>query len=273
MVNQFRWQDKNYKNQFGFLEGKALANEENGSVDHGSISLLIPPTRNGDPKAREELMRELKSYLESTAKRHMDYQLQSKTGSSDIVQQSFLQIIEKFEQFRGQNSRELRGWIETIVINEIGRTRRKFHTAKRDAKREKLDSDFLERQKILVEIAKRLDSNLSNEQGDSNDLSKEEIQELERVKNALAFLNAAKHDQVESGASTGNENKQTIAASAQDTIHGVADDLVDDDQIRPNESIGRFEVKRLIGQGGFAKVYLARDPKRPDFATLDRISF
>ena len=129
--------DKNYENQFGFLEGKALANEENGSVDHGSISLLTPPTRNGDPKAREELMRELKSYLESTAKRHMDHQLQSKTGSSDIVQQSFLQIIEKFEQFRGQNSRELRGWIETIVINEIGRTRRKFHTAKRDAKREK----------------------------------------------------------------------------------------------------------------------------------------
>ncbi|MFK7766476.1 MAG: sigma-70 family RNA polymerase sigma factor [Mariniblastus sp.] len=114
-----------------------MPNGEDASIDHGSISLLITPTRDGDPKAREDLMRELKAYLETTAKRHMDRNLRAKAGSSDIVQQSFIQIIEKFEQFRGENSRELRGWIETIVINEIGRTRRKFHTGKRDAKRER----------------------------------------------------------------------------------------------------------------------------------------
>ena len=114
-----------------------MPNGDDASVDHGSISLLIPPTRAGDPEARENLMRELKAYLESSARRHMDPQLKSKAAPSDIVQQSFVQIIEKFEQFRGENSRELRGWIERIVINEVGRTRKKFHTAKRDAKREK----------------------------------------------------------------------------------------------------------------------------------------
>ncbi len=106
-------------------------------LNFGSISMLIPPVKAGDPEARDQLLRELQRYLEATANKHMDPTLKHKTGASDIVQQSFIQIIENFDKFRGHSSAELRGWINTIVANEMNGIRRKFRTAKRDFTQEK----------------------------------------------------------------------------------------------------------------------------------------
>ena len=110
--------------------------ENEPAVDLGSISMLIPPSKDGDPVAREKLLAEMQAYLKVVANRQMDEALRQKVGASDIVQQSFLQIIKNFEQFRGESRAEFRGWIRQIVINETNRARTNFHTQKRDMTRE-----------------------------------------------------------------------------------------------------------------------------------------
>ena len=117
-----------------------LMSDEENPIDPGSISLLIPESRNGQKSAREELFSALKGYLESTAARQVDGSLKRKAGASDIVQASFLKIIENFESFRGETSAELKAWIKTIVRNEANQLRRSFQSEKRDINREILIS-------------------------------------------------------------------------------------------------------------------------------------
>ncbi len=105
-------------------------------IDPSLISLLIPRFKAGDPEAREALILELQQFLERVADRQIDPKLRQKAGASDIVQLSLMRIVEKFDQFQGKTSAELHAWIKTIVLNEANGQRRKFHTEKRDLKRE-----------------------------------------------------------------------------------------------------------------------------------------
>ncbi len=82
-------------------------------------------------------MQELQRFLEMTARHNLGEDLKTKIGASDIVQLSFLRVVEHFEKFRGSSSAELHAWLKTIVLNEINNTRRGFHTDKRNVKREK----------------------------------------------------------------------------------------------------------------------------------------
>ena len=66
----------------------------------------------------------------------MDSNLQQKIGTSDIVQNSLIKLVERFEQFQGDSSIEFRGWLKRIVVNEINSKRRAFATKMRDAGRE-----------------------------------------------------------------------------------------------------------------------------------------
>lgn len=114
------------------MENEDPETDSREPVNYASISMLIPPTKQGDAEAREQLLRELQGYLEMIARKHQDPSLTHKAGVSDIVQLSLIQIVENFEKFRGSSSAELRGWINTIVANEMNGVRRKFRTAKRD---------------------------------------------------------------------------------------------------------------------------------------------
>ncbi|MEM7453722.1 MAG: sigma factor, partial [Planctomycetota bacterium] len=109
---------------------------ETAPIDMGSISLLIPPSRDGDPKARDVLFQELENYLSLVARSNLDPQMKPKAGVSDIVQESFLKIVQNFDSFRGETSGELKAWIKTIVKNEISGMRRSYKTGKRDVDRE-----------------------------------------------------------------------------------------------------------------------------------------
>lgn len=70
------------------------------------------------------------------ATQHLDPNLKRKLNPSDIVQQTIARMINGFENFRGDSSREFYGWLTTILINEIHVTRRDLHREKRDIKRE-----------------------------------------------------------------------------------------------------------------------------------------
>ena len=106
------------------------------NIDLESISSLIPKSKEGNEVAREQLLAQIQDYLDLMAARHMDKSLQPKIGRSDIVQQTLTQVIENFDQFRGGTAAEFRGWLKTIVVNEMGKMRRNFRAGKRDIGRE-----------------------------------------------------------------------------------------------------------------------------------------
>jgi RNA polymerase sigma-70 factor (ECF subfamily) len=111
--------------------------DDSPEVDYESISILIPKSRDGDSAAQSQLFQQIQDYLELMAAKYMDKSLQQKLGPSDIVQQTMTQVIENFDKFRGGTAAEFRGWLKTIVINEMGKLRRNFRTDKRDVGREK----------------------------------------------------------------------------------------------------------------------------------------
>ena len=115
-----------------------MSNHSNptNELNVNSISVLIEPAREGESASREQLFAELRGYLELIANRNMDPQVKQKAGTSDIIQSSFLKIVEKFDQFQGESSGELKAWIKTIVANEVNGVRRSYKAEKRDMDRE-----------------------------------------------------------------------------------------------------------------------------------------
>lgn len=111
--------------------------DQGPNLDFDSISRLIPPSKEGDQDARQQLLSQIQDYVNLMAARHMDKSLQPKAGPSDIVQQSLTQVVQNFDQFRGQTAAEFRGWLKTIVINEMGKMRRNFRAEKRNIARER----------------------------------------------------------------------------------------------------------------------------------------
>jgi len=121
------------------FKSRKSVSEDSPSPDPeiSSITLLIQRTRGGCDSSRDRVFRELQGFLEATALKYGDGRTSNKYGKSDIVQQSFVKAIERFETFRGQTSPEFRAWLKQLVINEIRQTNRNLHRKVRDVSREK----------------------------------------------------------------------------------------------------------------------------------------
>ena len=117
------------------------------------MNTLLTEARNGNPKARSQLMADLKRYLNFVANRQFDRDLQAKMGPSDIVQESMMRAVTKLNQFRGQSVEEFRGWVRQILVNEARQMKRELHTQKRDVDRERrfADSQSRDFQAILFD--------------------------------------------------------------------------------------------------------------------------
>ena len=63
--------------------------------------------------------------------------LQAKFGTSDIVQQSLAQVIQGFDNFRGDSAKEFFGWLNQIVANDAKKLQRDYHREKRNLARER----------------------------------------------------------------------------------------------------------------------------------------
>ncbi len=121
---------------------------ENRVVDVSSITHLIHKTRAGCDDSRSRVLAKLEPFLVSLAARFSDSNLKAKEGVSDIVQNSFVRVIENFDSFNGTCGAELRGWLKVLVLNEVRQIGRKWHSAGRDVKREnKLEAEKAEPKK------------------------------------------------------------------------------------------------------------------------------
>ena len=106
-------------------------------LDFQSVSLLIRQAKNGCQQSKSELIDQLQSYMHLLANRFSNEQLQHRLGNSDIVQQSVVNVIEKFDGFRGSSRGEFKAWLKQILLNEIRQSVRNHSRAKRDVARER----------------------------------------------------------------------------------------------------------------------------------------
>ena len=112
----------------------------------------------------------------------------------------------------------------------------------------------------MVDLAKEIDStsSFSPREKATFELDDYEQSELGRVQDALAFLQGVRIDLSQS--SDGQDvSIDTLKLNPDLTVgEGASSNVSESDRL---DSIGRFKISRLLGQGGFAKVYLAHDPK------------
>jgi len=111
--------------------------EQEFEFNDESFSVLLPAAREGSVQARNELFRQLQSYLAWVAHREFDPQLKNKLGESDLVQQSYVRAVECFQDFHGNNQQQLMAWLGEILTNEARQARRSFSTDKRNLQRER----------------------------------------------------------------------------------------------------------------------------------------
>ena len=106
------------------------------SIEFDTVSLLVPKAKSGSLEARDELLAHVQDYLALMARNNAPANLRGKIAASDIVQQSLAQVIQGFENFRGDTKGEFFGWLKAIVSNEVKKFQRDFHRAKRNVELE-----------------------------------------------------------------------------------------------------------------------------------------
>ncbi len=101
------------------------------------FSVKLTACREGSVEDLGALIETYRGYCLLLANRYLDPKLRVKVGASDVVQETFLLAQQRFEQFRGSSEPEWLGWIQEILVNQLGAAARRFRqTSKRQLDRE-----------------------------------------------------------------------------------------------------------------------------------------
>ncbi len=110
-------------------------------VDLESINSLMRSAQDGSPRARSELFDQLQSYIALMADSHFSEPSNRKIGPSDIVQQTCLLAVEKFDDFKGSTLGQFKAWLKTILQNQVRQNYRDLYRGKRDVRKERKIDD------------------------------------------------------------------------------------------------------------------------------------
>lgn len=72
---------------------------------------------------------------------YVDAKIMPKTGISDVVQETLIAANRGIDRFHGSTERELVAWLRTILANKFNEVRRRYHTKKRNIRREQVLAD------------------------------------------------------------------------------------------------------------------------------------
>lgn len=98
---------------------------------------LIVGARQGVPDRLGQLLELYRNYLRLLAATQIDRKLRARVSPSDLVQETMLEVLRDFRQFRGRSEAEFMAWIRQILINNMHRLVEKHVLAeKRDVRRE-----------------------------------------------------------------------------------------------------------------------------------------
>jgi RNA polymerase sigma-70 factor, ECF subfamily len=82
---------------------------------------LLTEARQGDREALGALLETYRKYLHGLAGRQMYLRLQTRADPADVVQETYLHVCRRFEQFRGDSEKELLGWVRRILVRTLSR--------------------------------------------------------------------------------------------------------------------------------------------------------
>ncbi|MGI6419921.1 MAG: sigma-70 family RNA polymerase sigma factor [Thermoguttaceae bacterium] len=91
--------------------------------------ILIASARGGDGKALGRLLQSYRNYLTLLVHAGIGSRLQSKIDPADVVQETFLRALARFETFRGQNEAELLAWLRKILASQLHNVWCRYFTA------------------------------------------------------------------------------------------------------------------------------------------------
>jgi RNA polymerase sigma-70 factor (ECF subfamily) len=101
------------------------------------VVALIEQARLGDEAARERLFHLSRNYVHVCARAQVESWLRTRVDSSDLVQQTLLDVHRAFDGFRGTTEAEWMVWVRQVLRrNAIDYVRRYRGTAKRQQRRE-----------------------------------------------------------------------------------------------------------------------------------------
>ncbi len=104
--------------------------------NRNDISSLIAAAKAGESESKNQLLGYYRDYLRLLARLHVRPLLKAKFAESDIVQETCMQALVDFDQFRGGSEKQFAAWLRTILANKGAWMARKYHTEKRDARLE-----------------------------------------------------------------------------------------------------------------------------------------
>lgn len=98
---------------------------------------LISKARSGDEAALGVILDQHRDQLRRMADKELNEKLSARVDASDIVQQTFLSVCNKVDQFKGESLQEFVAWIYEIHCHNIHDIAREHAGAeKRDVNRE-----------------------------------------------------------------------------------------------------------------------------------------
>jgi RNA polymerase sigma-70 factor (ECF subfamily) len=118
------------------------------------VELRMPQPLSHDAQALEKY----RAYLHLLATLQLDRRVRAKIEASDIVQQTLVQAVGGWEQFRGKTDAEMAAWLRTILANQLANAYRNAKRQKRDVRQERSIEGF------LAQSASRLQSWLAADQ-------------------------------------------------------------------------------------------------------------
>ena len=120
--------------------GNPVSDSNNLKLD--TVRTLIERVRSGDDGAQSELVDQIQSYVTRMADQNLVNEVRARVGPSDIAQMSMIQMVNGFDRFRGQTTKEFFGWLNKIIQNEAIKSCRDQTRQKRDVRRHQpLSSD------------------------------------------------------------------------------------------------------------------------------------
>lgn len=108
-----------------------------GPISSAGPDQLLAQVRQGAAGGLGKLLNSYRNYLELLAKTQIDEKLRARISPSDLVQETMLGACRDFEQFQGQNERQLLAWLRQILINRLHVfVQQHVQAKKRDVRRE-----------------------------------------------------------------------------------------------------------------------------------------
>lgn len=120
---------------------------------------LLEQARQGDREAFGRLLEAQRAALHRLAERQLDARIAVRMDASDIIQQTFLEAHRNFQQFAGQDARQLAAWLEAILDHKVaGAIRDHALLQKRNVHRDRSLDDS---HKGMGSLKQELDAGLS----------------------------------------------------------------------------------------------------------------